>query len=120
MTELNFKRILSLAILVTGLVVMNGTELHAQSKKTNNAQKDRVTKESGMEMLEINPDKLPEEVKQDIIENFHNAEIVKAYKVWHPGAKRHEFWVDVKQGPKKWSLQFDADGNAINKINPGD
>lgn len=96
------------------MIIPSGTILG----QSNTVAPQRITKESGVEMLEIKPEKLPEEIKKDILENFHNAEIIKAYKVWHPGAKRHEYWVDVRQGPKKWSLQFDADGNAINKINP--
>ena len=113
---MNFKSFLSLSLLIVSLTVLSAGNLCGQNK--NNLVPQNLTKESGLEMIEIKPEKLPEEIKKDIIENFHNAEIVKAFKVWKPGAKRHEYWVDVKQGPKKWSLQFDADGNAINKINP--
>lgn len=113
----NFNRILSLPVLFLLTLMLAGPALQAQNKNSQ-TQNKKITKPSGVEMLEISPEKLPEEVHRDILENFHHAEIVKAYKVWQPGAKEHEFWVDVKQGPKRWSLQFDANGNAINKVNP--
>jgi hypothetical protein len=118
MADWNFKSIFSSLLLASGLLLLTTRELQAQHKPKNTTESQKITKESRIEMLEIGPDKLPEELRRDIHENFPGAEIIKAYKVWRPGAKQHEYWVDVKQGSKKWALQFDADGKSVHKVHP--
>lgn len=66
---------------------------------------------------EINPRDLPEEARMDIVDNYHNAKILKAYKLLRNG-KFVGYLVDVQKGPKNWTIKYDVDGNPLNKINP--
>ncbi|MGB0176659.1 MAG: hypothetical protein ACPF9D_05815 [Owenweeksia sp.] len=66
---------------------------------------------------EINAKELPKEVKMDILDNYHAAEIVKAYKSTN-GGKLTGYIVEIKKGPKEWTVTYDKDGNPDNKINP--
>ncbi|HBF20373.1 MAG: hypothetical protein CMI36_10160 [Owenweeksia sp.] len=67
--------------------------------------------------VEINAKELPKEVKMDILDNYHAAEIVKAYKTTN-GGKLTGYVVEIKKGPKEWTVTYDKDGNPENKINP--
>lgn len=113
---MSFKKYLSFHLLLIIALTANNLSLSAQNNPKINNQ--LVSEDTGMEMQEISIEKLPEKIRKNIADNFQNAKIVKAYKVWRPGSKKHEYWVDVLQGRKKWSLQFDDEGNAINKENP--
>lgn len=113
---MNFKRYLSFPLLLMLPLLISGFDLSAQNYLR--VQQQALSKESGVEMLEISKEKLPEKIIKNIGENYVEAEIAKAYKVWRPGVKNFEYWVDVRQGPKRWSLQFEENGTAITKSNP--
>ncbi|MEQ9262109.1 MAG: hypothetical protein RLP14_03000 [Owenweeksia sp.] len=66
---------------------------------------------------EINAKELPKEVKMDILDNYHAAEIIKAYKTTN-GGKHTGYMVEIKKGPKEWTVTYDKNGNPENKINP--
>ncbi|MDZ7849090.1 MAG: hypothetical protein U5L96_21525 [Owenweeksia sp.] len=66
-----------------------------------------------MEKSEISAEKLPDEVHRDIKNNYHNAEILRAFRVKHEGAEDRGYLVLVKQGSKTWTIKFDSEGNAL-------
>jgi len=66
---------------------------------------------------EISAQELPAEVRRDITDNYHNPQILQAYRFTSEGEEAG-FLVEVKKGTKKWTIEFDKDGNALNKVNP--
>mgnify|MGYP006929321664 CR=1 FL=1 len=75
------------------------------------------TEQNEDEKKEISAKELPKEVKMDILDNYHAAEITKAYKTMN-GSKHTGYMVEIKKGPKEWTVTYDAKGNPENKINP--
>lgn len=73
--------------------------------------------ETEIQRIEIDPSELPEEVDTEVTNNYYNGEITKAYKLMKNGVHTG-YLAEVKNGPKKWTLEFDKEGNALNKIEP--
>ena len=80
--------------------------------------KQNVSGKSGMELQEIAQDRLPNQIREYIAHDFPGSDISKAYKVRRPGNKYPEYWVDLYEGEKRWSLQFNSEGMLIKKIGP--
>ncbi len=97
-----------------------------QSKK-DRAEDANMKKESVMQQetppqpevvkVEISNSELPDEVFIEVRDNYYNGDIIKAYKLMDNG-KLTGYVAEVKNGPKKWTLEFDKNGNAVNKIVP--
>lgn len=93
-------------------------DLSAQNEPTKQeTPKEEFRMEDNETKEEINPIELPDEARRDIVDNYHNGEILKAYKIIH-GGKMIGYLAEVKKGPKTWYVRFDKDGNAENKITP--
>ncbi len=69
------------------------------------------------EKVEIKHKEIPEEVRIDITDKYHGAEILKAYKeVIDEEIVGYE--VEVKKGPKKWVVLYDKNGSPKNTVKP--
>ena len=71
-----------------------------------------------MEKTEISPNQLPKEIHKEIVDSYHHAKIQKAWTINHRMAEEKGYLVEVKQGPKVWTIEFDHEGNPVNKVNP--
>lgn|SRR5690606_10583831 len=69
------------------------------------------------EKVEIKHKEIPEEARMDIIDKYHGAEILKAYKEVIDG-KIVGYQVEIQKGPKKWVVIYDANGDPKNKVQP--
>lgn len=69
------------------------------------------------EKIEIRHKEIPKEVRIDITDKYHGAEILIAYKeVIDENIVGYQ--VEVKKGPKKWVVLYDKDGNPKNTVKP--
>ncbi|WP_417601577.1 hypothetical protein [Owenweeksia hongkongensis] len=73
--------------------------------------------EQKADKVEIKHKELPEESRMDIIDKYHGAEIIKAYKETIDG-EIVGYQVKIKKGPKTWVVIYDKDGNPKNKVKP--
>ena len=73
--------------------------------------------EQKAEKVEIKHKEIPKEVRMDITDKYHGAEILMAYKEVIDG-EIVGYQVEVKKGPKKWVVIYDKDGNPKNKVQP--
>lgn len=95
-----------------------GTTALAQNEPTKQEKpKQEYRMENDEKKVEISAMELPEEARRDIVDNYHNGEILKAYKITRDG-EMNGYLAEVKKGPKVWYIRFDKDGNAENKVNP--
>ncbi len=100
--------------LLTSVAVL---PLYAGSIAAVSGIAESVAYQSEERKEEITPRQLPEEARMDIVDNYHNAKILKVYKIWING-EHDGYLVEVQQGPKQWDIRYDSDGNPLNKINP--
>lgn len=124
-----------LKILVATAFIFSGFFVDAQDKpkkmkstetKQKAIQEDMITEEApvmeqakpqGPQKVAIEPSELPKEVHEEVLKNYYNGEITKAFKLMKEG-KLTGYLAEVKNGPKTWTLEFDKTGNTLNKITP--
>jgi predicted nucleic acid-binding Zn-ribbon protein len=88
-----------------------------QEKATDMAPAMEQEQPKGPKKIAIEPAELPKEVHEEVLRNYYNGEITEAFKIMREG-KVKGYIAEVKNGPKKWTLEFDETGNALNKITP--
>ncbi len=106
-----FHKKLSIPFLLSVLVGLSSMGLKAQN--TPMLKQQSIANQRGLELQELSVSKLPEKIRNYVDEQYKEAEISKAYKVKRPNSKRPEYWLDLIEGDRKWSLQFNAEGNII-------
>lgn len=67
--------------------------------------------------IEIKHKELPEKSRIDIIDKFHGAKIIKAYKEVLNG-EIVGYQVEIEKEPKSWVVLYDDEGNPKNKVVP--
>lgn len=123
------KIILASAFMLTGLLAAaqdKPKKMKSSEEKQKVIQQDQMTEEApameqeqpkGPKKIAIEPAELPKEVHEEVLKNYYNGEITEAFKIMREG-KVKGYIAEVKNGPKKWTLEFDETGNALNKITP--
>lgn len=67
--------------------------------------------------VEIAHSEIPEEARMDIIDKYHGAKIIKAYKEMS-GGELLGYMVTIQKGPEEWDVRYDKSGNPLNKVKP--
>ncbi len=111
-----------ITLLVIALFFLGMGSIQAQSERSKQATTTQQDQEYDLDKdprdkRSIPPRELPAEARRDIIDNYHNPEILRVFKLVD-GQKTTGYLVEVKKGPKKWTIEFDDRGNSVNKINP--
>lgn len=78
---------------------------------------DTVLQQQEIKRVEIPDKEIPEGARMDIIDKYHGAIIIKAYKEMSNG-EHIGYMVEIKKGPEKWDVRYDVDGNPVNKVKP--
>ena len=127
---MKLSRIIAVAALVgAGFIAQaqhNPKKMEATEEKQKVAEQEKATdmtpameqeQPKGPKKIAIEPAELPKEVHEEVLKNYYNGEITEAFKIMREG-KVKGYIAEVKNGPKKWTLEFDETGNALNKITP--
>lgn len=112
------KYILSIFVIFTfGLSSAFAQSENSQQKQSDESSSYEDVDSDPRTKSEISAQELPAEVRRDITDNYHNPQILSAYRFTNEGEEAG-YLVEVKKGTKKWTIEFDKDGNALNKVNP--
>lgn len=98
--------------LALSLILLFSIPLASQAKGTPTEIEQQKIKR-----VEIADKEIPAEARKDIIDKYHGAVILKAYKEMSDG-EHIGYLVEIKKGPKTWDVRYDINGNPINKVKP--
>ena len=103
-----------IALLVTAFMILNAVSLKAQDKRSaaDPRTEQQVDQESDRR-VEIPSETLPEEISEDLLTNYKDAEIIKSWKWVNDEAEIVKYEVQLDKQGEDLRLEYDVDGKPI-------